>query len=1391
METETKRELDRPQATMNTSWLIFRFVSGWLLSLAILAGLALMVNIDWAKPKMQEVMGQALHRPVKLGHLRWFFGLNGITLTTKNIEVTENDGDPFLKAKGINIGVAFTPLLSGKVVLKHLRFDTPEFYAVKLKASGWNFEDLLVETTEIHFVQVDNGKVHVIDATKEATNKTPFTLSDVNLKFNWPTTGKKLPVYLALALPNSDKNRSADIVRIEGFTVGQEKDFLKTRVNLNISARDVHAVDLKRLLAIVLDDKEKKALLSGQTLTKNGKPSQKPPEVDGLIGFKMDLNGDLARGFQSNLTTDIKNLVVQEVNMGKVKAGKVETDGSFKLNDKEISWQDFNFKVGGIALSTRGALSNWQGAKPSYKLDLQSRINDLSVIKGAVDLSQLKDDKENNSLKALSTKMSGKAFFQINVTGMADQAKLLTKMEMEGLPIAKIVQEIAPELAPYMAMSGITADSRIKGHFEAHPGRKLKIHQGQIAVPDSLIKVEGEVDLLRDEVDIKFDLDQVSLRKIWNKALDDPETVRLMREHLDNTHPRDLLVEGVLKASGTFKKNKRGLSLNLLSALKAGSFSTRDKTITTDNIQGKFELKDGNLKLTDVEGKLGSSGRFSLTGSVKQALSKSPNVDVAFYGNNVEFNNLGRVMTLFGFDFPAITEGHLTGRVKELSIKVAGTPRKPSIFLSASPEDIEYRPPGLSRSLKAVSGSIVFAGDKISLSDVDIVSRGMKLTTSLVIEELSGIANLKNFHVKSDGIDIADIDYYLTSPVLPKPLRQQYKDFLKTYKISNLHGRIYGDLVVEPRPGNDLNIEGVIGCYSVGALVGEKGSLELPLERIAGIIAASGDELLIQDLSGSLRSSEFQLNGSVKDYKSKKPSWKTEFKSTFAPNELLDLVPRLTKNFSKGKLEIFSQGPLVVRAQIQGNPDKNQMVFNSHAAADSRLKISSPYFVINQPRDEELNLDGSLTIDKAGLNLHNTNLLLGEAALKAQGQWSFVDDTVSLSILSPNPVPAKTLVGLVDNNLDTKNMQGTVDGFISMEGPIKHPKLTGKISLDRVSNKDFQLYDLNGSISTDNLNASKHDPYSISVARLDIDRMRFRKLRVQDIGGLIEIQVSEPTNGDLPAPPKFLLKDITARTAGGHIKMDGHFDTEKNGLGVNIYLSQIHMEEIVDRLFDAPDELTGALDGELHITTHGTTDKQMVSNMEGTGNIVIQKGIVARFGQLQTKLTQANLLSQGILGFNINNLLQSVAPARSGEFNELTSRFQIFKGALAIKELRFSGDDLRLWGAGAADLSEQTIDLEIAGTLPRVTESFLGGTIGRLSRNITVSGLLSKVTFGALENLPSLPILGDIASDKPRAFAFKVQAPAQDAKLVAKSIEKTFRFLPNKQAASAHPVPGL
>lgn len=1427
LETETTKaeKLNVKDATVRPSWLIFRFVFGWIFSILILAVIALMVNIDWAKPKVEEVMTQTLHRPVRLGHMRWFFGFNGLTITTRFVDVKEEDGDPFMKAGGTNIGIAFTPLLSGKVVVKHLKFDHPEFWFVKLKPGGWNFEDLLVDTTEVHFIQVDDGVVHIVDATKEAIVKKPFDVTDLDMKFNWPVTGRKLPFFLSMAMPSSNKDKSEDFLRLDGFTTGVDKDLKKTELEMTVSAGDMHTDDLRKVLSIVADRKEQKELFAGNTFlkappvkaqsvtapikvevpgkkTSSKASSVKVPlpakkndlaDVSGLLSFKNTLKGSIEKGFTAELSTKVKSLAIAQSQIGKVKTGEINTEGELSLTDKEISWSDLNFSVGGVSLSSKGDLKNWQEKSSQYDFDVESNIKDLSALTKAIDFSSIKQDKDGKLLKVIKTATaSGKAFFKINVTGESDQAKLLTKLDIEGLPIAKVIKEVAPEALPLLAIVGITEESRLKGHFESHPGRKLSIKQGAILIPDSIIKLDGELDLLRDSMDVKFDLSEVNLKKVWDKALASPETRKLIEKEITGTNPKNLLVSGFVRAQGNIKRNKKGLDVVLTASLREGGLVMPDKTLVANNVVGKVELKNGTLRLNSVEGKVGNTGRFSLTGQVNKILSPTPQVDMIFYGNNIEFNNLGKVMNLVGLSFPAITEGHLTGRVKELSIKLLGPPKNPNVFLSASPEDIAYRPPGLSRSLRAVSGTILFANDVITLSDVDIVARGMKLTTSLVIEDLSGSARLKNVHVKSDGIDIGDIDYYLASTVMPPPLRQQYKDFLNTYKIRNLHGRIYGDLVVEPRPAQDINIEGVIGCYSVGALVGQKGELELPLERIAGIIAASGDELLIQDLSGNARSTEFQLNGSISNYKSKKPSWKTELRSTISASEFLDLIPKMTEGFAGGKLKVQSQGPLILKAKIEGDMEKNKVIFSSHSDAKNNFQIITPAITINQPQGEEMNLDGSISTDTKGLTLHNTNLLVGEAALTAQGQfnWTPGQETINITILSPNPVPAKIIVGLVNPSMDTKNMMGSLDGFVALEGPVAHPKLTGKISMDRVSNKDYQLFDLNGSISTDNTSAK--DPYSVSLAKIDIDRLRYHKLNINDVGGMIEVQMQEQKDKSQAPMPKLLLRDITARLAGGLAKVDGYYDMDTSAIGVNAYLSKIHMEEVVDRVFDSPDEMTGALDGEIHLTTRGVDDKEILKNMEGTGQILIEKGIVSRFGQLQNKLTQANFLFQGILGFNLNNLLQSVAPVRSGEFNELTSSFQVYKGALAIKELRFSGDDLRLWGAGTVNLMDSSnIDLDIAGTLPRVSESFLSGSLGKLSRNITVSGLLSKVTFGRLENLPSLPIIGDIASDKPRAFAFKVQAPAQDAKQISKSIEKTFKFLPNRQAASAHPVPGL
>ncbi len=193
----------------------------------------------------------------------------------------------------------------------------------------------------------------------------------------------------------------------------------------------------------------------------------------------------------------------------------------------------------------------------------------------------------------------------------------------------------------------------------------------------------------------------------------------------------------------------------------------------------------------------------------------------------------------------------------------------------------------------------------------------------------------------------------------------------------------------------------------------------------------------------------------------------------------------------------------------------------------------------------------------------------------------------------------------------------------------------------------------------------------------------------------------------------------------------------------------------------------------------------------GLGKFHVKNGVLARFGRLQTRLTQANVLKSGVLGFNLNNLLQSVVPVRTGEFKELIGTYAIVKGMLAFTELKYNGEDMRLWGGGTANLVDGKVNIEIAGTLPRVTSSVLGGPLGHVSRGITIQKLLNAVTFNKLEKLPSLPVLGDLAGDKPRTFTFKMTAPLDEPNVLAQSIEKSFKWIPSKPLQSAHPVPGI
>jgi len=74
-----------------------------------------------------------------------------------------------------------------------------------------------------------------------------------------------------------------------------------------------------------------------------------------------------------------------------------------------------------------------------------------------------------------------------------------------------------------------------------------------------------------------------------------------------------------------------------------------------------------------------------------------------------------------------------------------------------------YKPPGLTRPLKAIDGVITYRNDNLSLKDVAFVTGKDQVKATFTIEQLSHAAKLSSLQVSTEGIDLADVNYYLSS----------------------------------------------------------------------------------------------------------------------------------------------------------------------------------------------------------------------------------------------------------------------------------------------------------------------------------------------------------------------------------------------------------------------------------------------------------------------------------------------------------------------------------------------------------------------------------------------------------------------------------------------------
>lgn len=1382
---QTLKPVEKPTPRLSPAshkLLIAKFIALWILTLAVLAAVALLRDINWMRPHIEKIVNQTLSRNVKLGKLTWGIGLNGLNVESDKVGVWDTKGAPLFVSKQASFGLAILPLLSGRFRMKHLDFDDAQVFLIKTgpKPTDWNFEDLLhIENTDVDLIQFKNGTVRIVPQAPASA----VDFKDVRLLINSPRKGKNLPFFFSGA-HSGDGHVSK--IRLEGFILKQGADdhdltFTLNSTNLNTGEISQFASIFNPKLAKELQDEKMMAQL---------------PKAN--MSLKVEGKGNTSKGIRAFIDLNTPTLSVAVNNYGiksidtKAAKGKATVD----LDDKKIVWKDTKFKFSTIELNSSGELHNWQHTEATVTAQIQGKLknpttNDLTI------------RPINSKQKIMPASMSGQAFLTINIHGKAKKAIAKTEISSEDLVMKEIVQRLLTQF-PILSSVGLMPQSKMSGKVTIDNANVAKLEYGELKVSNGTksgagkVTAKGWIDLNRNIFDFDhgkghFDVEakSIDLRQASNNFQANKQAAAQLSQLLKLPGTKFELDGSV---DSKFDLDLTGTDYHVLgtSSLRRAGLSLQNKLLEVSNVTGDVHIdarkSGGTIKLQGFKGKMGN-GDFQLDGNM--TIAQNPLVDISFHATSFDLRHLSSLITMFKVQLPIFTERQLYGKVKDVRLRISGMADNPKIYFSAVPDDLYYQPPGLANPLETVDGSIVYNEDTLILDDIDIISHNNTIAVDLYIKDLSTSCILQRVRAKTDKIELADIHYYLMSTAMPAPLRKAYRDLLHTYAIVGPYGKIFGEVLYsqDGKTKGQESIDGIVGCYKAGASVSK-----LPLFDVAGVMAFSDDDLLFNDLQGKVKGSRFNLDGFVKEYRSKTPFWESQVEMTLVPSEILQLVPRLSQVLKEQKVEIKSEGVITLKSIVKGSAKKNTAEVSILADHDNQLEVSGPFGVVHQPPGKDIKLEGKVTIEPERIFIDTSNILVGETLMTIKAEVLDHDKDkstspdIDITFGIPKKAPVATLIAILNPPL-AKNTSGEIQGEVNAKGPLAHPLIDGQMSIKNLNLPAFDVKNLSGKIEANQKvrDSLKNNKNNANVFAMSLDSLIVKDLPVTDMNALLALEEKNSKEHLL----RLSIKEGKAKLAGGTINYSGWADTTDNSMYLKSSAKGVSAQVLSEKVFGVQNEITGDVKANLEIKTKGTNYEETMNNLAGSGQIVFANGLVSRFGDLETRLTQYNLLTQGIFGFNLNNLLQSVWPVRSGQYSELSTRFNIANQVVKINEIKFSGTDMRLWGLGKANLKTNKLDMEIAGRIPRVTQSMLGGEVGKLSRNLTLQKALKVATFGKLQNLPTLPLIGAIATDKPRTFEFNISAPLDNPKTIAKTIEKTFKWLPNLPQATAHPIPGI
>ena len=1003
-----------------------------------------------------------------------------------------------------------------------------------------------------------------------------------------------------------------------------------------------------------------------------------------------------------------------------------KTDLAIKafIDQEKIYINYLRSNIDELNYSLNGYIYNWSKNLPEVNLDLKTNKFNFKAVKPFLPLSLLPPTTRNRI-----EPINDDGFVEIDVN-------------LKG-PL------IAPKYNGTVLLSdfNLTAESGFLNVIQGLNG-KLTLKDDILAIDYLNIPIKGSPLTLKGEVDSK------KLQSTFNlhgKNLDSENLINLIAESgFDSSILKDLSSEGNLDLNIDVVSiaNKAPDIMGKVTFHNVGLFIPSKEPLVVNKIIGDLLLDGSKVTFSNLTGLINAEP-FFINGDL--SLKEDEKVNLLLEAKHLRI--IPYVLSLLSAQtkLKPIAES-ITGEASDLNLNISGVLTSPILYGMVLINNVSFNLPHLADKISNITGGLQFEGTELLINEIKGKIQNSDFAIAGYIEDLLSKPK-PTIRIVSQDVELSNIWSYIKEQLKVGSLSTQIEALEKFKGIAAIDIFLHPDAILGNVFFKDMEIK-----YKL---------LPFDLKKLSGRLVIGDKDISLFDLMGAINDgNDFNCNLMILNYLT--PDFNIE--GQLWTN--LDL-PSLIKAINAYELNKITTDGLIPTT-VTFDTKFPWINLNIYSLLSEMLQLELPPY-IRKPTDKEYTISTNLDLNSKDMNiyLNNFNIKSNMLSLSATGNIKNITSTnpaIALHFATDEPcglfMITEPIIPIMDIMIwGMIELNGSVTGSPSMYAVASNATISEIMVPDLLGKK------LTASDGTVNIYLDTEQ----GVANGKLNNIKYASLDANSVS--LSLNYSNPV---------IYCNEFSVDANPGSIFGVGSFNPVNNLINLTVNGNGLELSSLGSFLFLDPTKISGTTDFSIMLNGQGKTKEDLTS--KSTGNVLfsIKDGKIGQVALLHKGLQLANLLGQGIFGFNLKNVLSLFFKYQDGSFNQIQGNFDIKDGKVSTNEFLYRAEDLNLNSYGFIDLNNLFVGLSFYGHLPRYKTNIpgkqnklstkIGDPLNSIPKEITntVTGALSIIPNAIGEKRFFIPFL---SSTPPAYFKFEVKGDIKNPKQITSQTRRSFKWL--------------